>query len=124
MFERALSGSNRYWAWIFFLLAVIGVGREVQGRVAGIEIGPDGLWEVAVDGERGLREARRDAFRNGARRRAGGHDAAGAIGERDSDVVHGRAVKRRGVQSSVGELVGTGGFEPPTSCVSSRRSNP
>ncbi len=26
MFERALSGSNRYWAWIFFLLAVIGVG--------------------------------------------------------------------------------------------------
>jgi len=26
MFEKALSGSNRYWAWIFFLLAVIGVG--------------------------------------------------------------------------------------------------
>ncbi len=26
MFERALSGSNRYWAWIFFLLAVIGIG--------------------------------------------------------------------------------------------------
>ena len=26
MLEKALSGSNRYWAWIFFLLAVIGVG--------------------------------------------------------------------------------------------------
>jgi Ni/Fe-hydrogenase subunit HybB-like protein len=26
MLEKAFSGSNRYWAWIFFLLAVIGVG--------------------------------------------------------------------------------------------------
>jgi len=26
MLEKALSGSNRYWAWIFFLLAVIGIG--------------------------------------------------------------------------------------------------
>ena len=26
MLEKALSGSNRYWAWIFFLFAVIGVG--------------------------------------------------------------------------------------------------
>ncbi|MDP2157443.1 MAG: NrfD/PsrC family molybdoenzyme membrane anchor subunit [Nitrospirota bacterium] len=26
MLEKALSGSNRYWAWVFFLLAVIGVG--------------------------------------------------------------------------------------------------
>lgn len=26
MLEKALSGSNRYWAWVFFLLAVAGVG--------------------------------------------------------------------------------------------------
>jgi molybdopterin-containing oxidoreductase family membrane subunit len=26
MFEKALSGGKRYWAWIFFLLAVIGIG--------------------------------------------------------------------------------------------------
>jgi molybdopterin-containing oxidoreductase family membrane subunit len=26
MLEKALSGSKRYWAWIFFLLAVIGIG--------------------------------------------------------------------------------------------------
>jgi molybdopterin-containing oxidoreductase family membrane subunit len=26
MLEKALSGSNRYWAWVFFLLAVIGIG--------------------------------------------------------------------------------------------------
>ena len=26
MLENALNGSRRYWVWIFFLLAVIGVG--------------------------------------------------------------------------------------------------
>lgn len=26
MLEKALVGSKRYWTWIFFLLAVVGIG--------------------------------------------------------------------------------------------------
>ena len=31
MIERALSGSTKYWGWIVFLLAIMGVGMIVAG---------------------------------------------------------------------------------------------
>ena len=46
--------------------------------------------------------------------------AGGSIRQRDGDLTHALAIGRGTVS---GNLVGTGGLEPPTSCMSSRRSN-
>ncbi|NJD57507.1 MAG: menaquinol oxidoreductase [Nitrospirae bacterium] len=43
MLEKALSGSNRYWAWIFFLLAVIGVGCIAYWKQLNEGLGITGL---------------------------------------------------------------------------------
>ena len=43
MLEKALSGSNRYWAWIFFLLAVIGIGCLAYWKQLNEGLGITGL---------------------------------------------------------------------------------
>lgn len=43
MLEKALSGSNRYWAWIFFLLAVIGIGCIAYWKQLNEGLGITGL---------------------------------------------------------------------------------
>ena len=90
------------------------VGHDPDGRVTFERIRQ--IDQLAVDdpGERRLGEARRDPFRHVADGRAGRHTATRTIGKGDGDLTH------SGIAKSV---VGTGGLEPPTSCVSSRRSN-
>jgi len=43
MLEKAFSGSNRYWAWIFFLLAVIGMGCLAYWKQLNDGLGITGL---------------------------------------------------------------------------------
>jgi len=43
MLEKALSGSNRYWAWIFFLLAVAGMGCLAYWKQLNEGLGITGL---------------------------------------------------------------------------------
>ena len=71
--------------------------------------------------------------------RAGGHATAGSVGKRDGDLTHWKIGRRLGLRrlgqpsrthlaraprsARERRLVGASGLEPPTSCVSSRRSN-
>jgi len=43
MLEKALTGSRRYWAWIFFLLAIIGVGFIFYLRQLSYGLGITGM---------------------------------------------------------------------------------
>ena len=74
--------------------------------------------QASVDhaGEGRFCQAWRNALGNGRDRRARRHISERTIWQRDTNLAHG---ERRGELL----MVGTGGLEPPTSCVSSRRSN-
>ena len=43
MFEKALTGSKKYWAWVFFLLAVIAVGVLAYARQYSYGLGVTGM---------------------------------------------------------------------------------
>src|SRR3984893_4919777 len=96
-------------------------GHDPDHRVADDRIRE--IDELAIDdaGQRRPGEAWRNAFRDLANQGPGGRGAAPPTRPCDGDVTHSGDWRRR---LSNGELmVGTGGLEPPTSCVSSRRSN-
>ena len=101
--------------------------RGVGGDEADLGVGVEGIRQIdhpSVDHrrQRVLGEAGCDSRRQLRCGSAGGQTSRGSIRQRDGDLTHTVAVTA-GRAATVWNMVGTGGLEPPTSCMSSRRSN-
>ena len=107
----------------------VAVERERLGGVRGDEphrgVAVEGVRQIdhppVDDGGQGLSgQTRRDAGGHLGHRRARGRGAGRAVRQGDGDLTHAASADR---PAALENLVGTGGLEPPTSCMSSRRSD-
>ena len=109
--------------WRYRSSASGGVGSHEAHLDVGVE-GVRQIDHVSVDHrrERLPGQAGRDPLRQLRGGGARGHRPRGSIRQRDGNLTHAVAVTSDRA-AGAWKLVGTGGLEPPTSCMSSRRSN-